>query len=134
MSRVLKQPAFKQVWPIVVAELMIKTEKDYRRAVTLLDHLLDEVGTNERHPLFGFMEVLGTMVESYESDHVHISRSAPQAVLKFLMAEHDLTQSDLSEIGSQGVVSEVLRGKRALNARQIKALSERFAVSPEVFF
>lgn len=134
MNRVLEQPAFKQGWPVVVAALLIKTEHDYRRAVALLDRLLDEVGDNERHPLFSFVEVLGTMVESYESDHVHISRSAPQAVLKFLMAEHDLTQSDLPEIGSQGVVSEVLRGKRALNVRQIKALSARFAVSPGVFF
>ena|SRR5687768_1085180 len=29
--------------------------------------------------------------------------------------EHSLTQSDLPEIRSQGVVSEVLRGKRELN-------------------
>jgi HTH-type transcriptional regulator/antitoxin HigA len=39
----------------------------------------------------------------------------------------------MKEIGSQGVVSEVLSGKRSLNSRQIKALSERFAVSPAVF-
>ena len=32
------------------------------------------------------------------------------------------------EIGSQGVVSEVLAGKRALNLRQVKALAKRFAV------
>jgi HTH-type transcriptional regulator/antitoxin HigA len=28
------------------------------------------------------------------------------------MDEHELTQSDLPEIGSQGVVSEILSGKR----------------------
>jgi HTH-type transcriptional regulator/antitoxin HigA len=39
----------------------------------------------------------------------------------------------MKEIGSQGVVSEVLSGKRSLNSRQIKALSERFGVSPAVF-
>ena len=48
------------------------------------------------------------------------------------MEEHDLTQSDLPEVGSQGVVSEILGGKRALNVRQIRALSERFGVSPAV--
>ncbi|MEK7734183.1 MAG: transcriptional regulator, partial [Pseudomonadota bacterium] len=54
------------------------------------------------------------------------------AVLKFLMQQHDLLQTDLPEIGSQGVVSEVLAGKRELNARQIKRLAMRFGVSPAV--
>jgi HTH-type transcriptional regulator/antitoxin HigA len=49
------------------------------------------------------------------------------------MEEHDLKQSDLPEIGSQGVVSEVLAGRRQLNIRQVKALSERFGISPAVF-
>ena len=50
--------------------------------------------------------------------------------LRLLMEEHKLTQADLPEVGSQGVVSEILRGKRALNVRQIRALSKRFGVSP----
>ena len=47
--------------------------------------------------------------------------------------EHNLKQEDLSEIGSQGVVSEILNGKRQLNVNQIKKLGERFHVSPAVF-
>ena len=54
-------------------------------------------------------------------------------VLKYLMEQHSLTQSDLPEIGSQGVVSEVLRGKRELNVRQIEKLAARFHVSPAAF-
>jgi len=50
-----------------------------------------------------------------------------------LMEEHCLKQSDLSEIGSQGVISEILSGKRQLNVRQIKILSKLFKVSPAVF-
>ena len=38
------------------------------------------------------------------------------------MKEHELRQSELPEIGSQGVVSEVLAEKRNLNNRQIRAL------------
>ena len=51
-------------------------------------------------------------------------------VLRLLMERDGLRQSDLPEIGSQGVVSEILRGKRDLTARQIRALGERFGVSP----
>ena len=50
-----------------------------------------------------------------------------------IMDEHGLTQSDLPEVGSQGVVSDILRGKRDLNIRQIRALAQRFHVSPAVF-
>lgn len=50
-----------------------------------------------------------------------------------IMDEHGLTQSELKEVGSQGVVSEILSGKRELNVRQIRALAKRFGVSPAVF-
>jgi HTH-type transcriptional regulator / antitoxin HigA len=49
------------------------------------------------------------------------------------MEEHSLSQSDLPEIGSEGVVSEILNGKHSLNVRQIQALAERFNVSPATF-
>jgi len=134
MTNVLEKPAFQQAWSVVSRGLAIRSEEDYKRAVERLDQLLDEVGDDERHPLFEFLEVLGTLIESYEQDHVKIPDVTGREVLKFLMEEHDLTQRDLPEVGSQGVVSEILRGTRELNARQIKALSKRFRVSPAVFF
>ena len=134
MVDVLERSKFRQAWSVVSEGLSIRTEQDYRRAVALLDRLVDQVGEDQRHPLFGFLEVLGTLVESYESDHVEIKGATGKDVLKFLMEEHDLTQSDLPEVGTQGVVSEVLHGRRELNTRQIKALSKRFNVSPAAFF
>ena len=134
MTNVVEKPGFKQAWSLVSVGLAIHSEEDYRRAVQVLDQLLDEVGENERHPLFEFLEVLGTLIESYEEDHVKMPNVSGREVLKFLMEEHDLAQDDLPEVGSQGVVSEVLRGKRELNTRQIKALSRRIGVSPAVFF
>ena len=133
MVNVLERPQFRQAWSIVSGGLSIKTEQDYKRAVALLDQLLDEVGDNQRHPLFGFLEVLGTLIENYESDHVEMRGATGKDVLKSLMEEHGLTQSDLPEVGTQGVVSEILHGRRELNTRQIKALSRRFGVSPAVF-
>ena len=54
-------------------------------------------------------------------------------ISNFLLEEHGMTQSDLDEIGSQGVVSEDINLKRKLNLRQIVALSKIFSVSPSVF-
>ena len=134
MVNVLEKPQFRRAWTVVGTGLSMKTDHDYKKAVALLDRLLDEIGENQRHPLFGFLEVLGTLVENYESDHVDMKGATGRDVLKFLMDEHGLAQSDLPEIGSQGVVSEILHGRRELNTRQIKALSERFGVSPAAFF
>jgi HTH-type transcriptional regulator/antitoxin HigA len=58
----------------------------------------------------------------------------PNEMLRFLMQENGLTQQGLPEIGSQGVVSEILSGKRKLNARQIANLASRFNVPESVFF
>ena len=53
--------------------------------------------------------------------------------LKFLMEQHGLRQCDLTELGSQGVVSEILTAKRELNLRQVRALAARFGVSVATF-
>jgi HTH-type transcriptional regulator / antitoxin HigA len=111
----------------------LRTKKDYARAVEMLDAILDEVGEDEKHPMAELADAISVFIEKYEAEHMPIPAAKPMAVLKFLMREHDLRQSDLTEIGSQGVVSEVLTGKRELNARQIKRLAKRFNVSPAVF-
>jgi HTH-type transcriptional regulator/antitoxin HigA len=111
----------------------VRTRKEYERAVALLDAILDEIGEDEKHPLAELAEAVGVFVEKYEDEHMPVSKAKPPAVLKALMREHDLRQTDLPEIGSQGVVSEVLAGKRELNTRQIRRLAKRFNVSPAVF-
>lgn len=79
------------------------------------------------------METVGNLIEEYETDHFIQFGADPIDVLKYFMEEKNLTQKDLSILGSQGVVSEILNGKRELNVRQIKALAEMFRVSPAVF-
>jgi HTH-type transcriptional regulator/antitoxin HigA len=111
----------------------LRTKKDYVRATEMLDVILDEIGEDEKHPLADLADALAVFVEKYETEHVRIPEAKPAAVIKFLMHEHGLRQADLPEIGSQGVVSEVLAGRRELNARQIKRLAKRFGVSPAVF-
>jgi HTH-type transcriptional regulator / antitoxin HigA len=125
----------KESWqPLAPLVSVPYTEAEYQERVNLLNELIDEIGENEQHPLASLMEIVGIAVSSYEQSHCPIPSSTPQDVLAYLMEEHQLKQSDLSEIGSQGVVSEILRGKRKLNTRQIQVLSQRFGVSADVFF
>lgn len=112
---------------------VLRTKKDYEKAVKTLDAILDEIGENESHPLAELADALSLFIENFEKEHIRIPRTSPAEVLKVLMQEHGLKQADLREIGSQGVVSEVLAGRRSLNTRQIAKLAQRFSVSPVVF-
>ncbi|HZA53882.1 MAG TPA: helix-turn-helix domain-containing protein [Candidatus Udaeobacter sp.] len=112
---------------------VLRSEKDYRKAVAILDEIVDEIGQNEAHPLAELAEALAVFIHSYEEAHARIPEATGPEVLRLLMEAHGLTQSQLPEIGSQGVVSEILSGERELNIRQIRRLAKRFAVSPAVF-
>jgi HTH-type transcriptional regulator/antitoxin HigA len=109
------------------------SEKDYRKAVAILDEILDEIGQDEAHPLAELAQALALFIQSYEQAHAQIPEATGPEVLRSLMGAHGLTQSELPEIGSQGVVSEILSGERELNIRQIRRLAKRFGVSPAVF-
>lgn len=120
-------------WASIYPLLTIRNKRDYDLAVERLNKLLDEVGTNERHPLYGLLDTLGTLIQVYEEEHYPLPESSGADMVRFFMEEQGVTQSDLPEVGSQGVVSEILSGKRELNIRQIRALAKRFHVSPGVF-
>ena len=107
----------------------LHTKMEYDRTVAVLD----EIGQQETHPLADLAETLALSIEAYEDIDIPIPNTSAPAILRSLMEEHDLAQSDLPEIGSQGVVSEILTSKRDLNVRQISRLAERFGVSPAVF-
>ncbi len=123
-----------KVWPTIKAIFSVPhTESEYQALVETLDNLVDEVGNNQNHELAPVMETVGNLIENYENRKYKIKEASPIDVLKYLMQEHGLKQADLKEIGSQGVVSEILTEKRTLNIEQIKKISSRFQVSPLVF-
>ncbi len=122
------------VWPQIKNIFSVPhTETEYNNLVSMLDNLIDEVGENEEHPLSSLMESLGNLIETYEDKNIPTLSSNPIESLRYLVKEHKLKQSELPEIGSQGVVSEILKGTRNLNIRQIKNLSSKFNISPLVF-
>ena len=123
-----------KAWPTVKAIFSVPhSEKEYCALVKTLDSLVDEVGNDQNHKLAPVMETIGNLIENYETQEYKINESSPIEALKYLMQEHGLKQSDLKEIGSQGVVSEILTGKRTLNIEQVKKISNKFHVSPLVF-
>ncbi len=127
VTRTMKNPQSQKPF------LAIRTEREYDAAVARLNALVDEVGDHPRDPRYRSIETLSVLIEHYDREHHSLPEASDVEVIRFLMEEHGLTQSDLPEIGSQGIVSEILSGRRTLNVRQIKELAGRFGVNPGAF-
>lgn len=111
----------------------IRDDAHCTRMVEMLNALLDATHGDENHPAMGLVDIVGGLIAHYEAEQHPLPETTGVQALKFLLEQHGLKQSDLPEIGSQGVVSEILTGKRELNIRQVRALGERFGVSPASF-
>ena len=121
-------------WPAVAPFLAEPRSKgEFARLVAALDAVLDAGGADESHPLASLADHLGELVARYEERHRPFKEMAARDLLRHLMTEHGLRQSDLPEIGAQSVVSDVLRGRRRLNVGQISRLSRRFGLPADVF-
>ena len=123
-------------WNAFVAEIPvcpIRSDADYDRMVSLMNQLLDVVGDDASHPLAPVLALIGDQVEGYDTDHFAIPRSEPREVLRFLLNQHGLKQSDLGDLVAQPNVSAILNGHRSISRTLAKALAQRFNVSVEVF-
>src|SRR5260221_29714 len=115
----------------------LRTKAEYNRAMKIVEKFAvrDESALSAGEA--DYLETLAMLVEAYESKHdpVDTSKLDPIAVLKHLMEAHEMTTSDLGAlIGSKGVASEILRGKRAMSKGNMLKLAERFNVDAGVFF
>jgi HTH-type transcriptional regulator / antitoxin HigA len=117
----------------IAAPRVITSDAQNERYIAALLELekKDRLSTKEKD----FAELLTVLIEAYEEERYPIRAANPLEVLVALMEANDLKQKDLAPLlGSESVVSEVLRGKRELNKHHIERLSRRFRVSPAVFF
>ncbi len=79
-------------------------------------------------------KLIVTLIEAYETENYPMDESAPYEILQHLMQASGTRQADLvGVIGSSGVVSEVVNGKRSISKAQAKALGEYFKVSSSLF-
>ena len=93
----------------------IHTKADYQAALKVVSVLIDmdpKRGTPEGDQL----EVLGTLVQAYETKHYPIELPDPIEAIKFRMQQQGLSAKDLKPmIGGLNRVYEVLNRKRPLS-------------------
>jgi HTH-type transcriptional regulator/antitoxin HigA len=111
----------------------IRNDVEYERTVALMNSLLDVVGDQEGHALAGLLDLVSELVQDFDADHYAIEASEPREVLRYLIEQRGLKQSDLAEIVPQSNLSAILAGKRKISATLAGKLARYFNVRPAVF-
>lgn len=126
----------KKIYGELLADVLptvIETEAECRRVEKIVGELL-KMGDNLSPEQDKLLDLLSDLIEVYEDKVYPIEDASPFEMLKFLMRENDLKQSDLLHVfGSSGIASEVVNGKRSISKAQAKKLAEFFKVSVEMF-
>lgn len=113
---------------------VIRSEAENERHIAMLEEL-DRTGSRMSAAERRMAELLTLLIEDFEEKHYGLKAASPVEVLNELMLANNLKQKDLVDVfGTPSIVSEVLSGKRKLNAEHIRKLSRRFHISPELFF
>ncbi|MBK6799445.1 MAG: transcriptional regulator [Acidobacteria bacterium] len=112
----------------------IHTEAENERALKIVNKLIskgEDTLTTEEGIL---LELLIQLIERFEEQRYAIPEAPGYRVLKTLMENRGLKQKDLVHLlGSRGITSEVINGKRAISKEQAKKLGEFFNLSPAAF-
>ena len=58
----------------------ITSEKDYKRRVSVMDELLDRIGSNESHRLMPLLDLITKQVEIYENTNHTLPDAPPLGV------------------------------------------------------
>lgn len=111
---------------------VIKNQAQYDAALQHLEALMNAdplIGSKKADQL----ELLGLLLEDYESKHVNIGLPDPIDAIRFRMDQADLKQRDLIPyLGSANRVSEILARKRPLTLRMIRALNKSLGIPAEI--
>jgi HTH-type transcriptional regulator / antitoxin HigA len=109
----------------------IETEAENEAAIMLAESLEYRQRTLEEDAL---LELLIILIEKFEEASYPVPNVEPDRMLRHLMEARNMKQEELvGVIGSRGVVSEIVNGKRSISKAQAKALGQLFHVSPSLF-
>ncbi len=108
----------------------IKTEKDYNMSIKRIEELWR---AKRDTPEGDELDLICTLVESYEMKHYPIAPPDPIDAIKFRMEQMGMTKADMVKyLGSQSRVSEILNGKRKLTLKMVKSLYKGLKIPAEI--
>lgn len=120
----------------------INNNATYEKALQYVSALMDKAPDDPNSTLNGIIETISKSISEYENtleDVQAFEKGVSEipvdiAMLRLLMDQHELNGTDFPEIGDKTLVSKILKGDRNLTKDHIVKLSERFEISPALFF
>jgi HTH-type transcriptional regulator / antitoxin HigA len=108
----------------------IRSEKDYEAAMAEVEILW---GAKSGTPKGDRLDVLATLIESWEGANYPMDPPDPIEAIKFRMEQQGLTRKDLEGIiGTRARIAEVLDRKRGLSIAMIRRLNTELHIPAEV--
>ncbi|MEM6296395.1 MAG: helix-turn-helix domain-containing protein [Myxococcota bacterium] len=114
---------------------IIKTEADYRRAMTRFSELQREYEVKPSHDLGALMDLCAMLIERYEFETSPMPEASPAQLLGHLLESRELSRSEFArelEI-SRGQVTNILNGTREISRTMAIKLGESFSLRPSLF-
>ena len=141
MAQLALVDAYETFMQTAHAYMNLSNEEDYNAALVALEEILEAAEDTAKDPLNPLIEILSQTIGVYEGQDEELVAFLEEAdatpfdvaLLRTLMRQHELTGSDLPEIGDKTMVSKVLNGKRILQRHAMELLGERFGIRPAMF-
>lgn len=120
----------------------ITDEASYQIALLLLEDTLENADEKDMSASI-VINLLTDAIDKYENtieDVIEFEKEVDQidpatSTLRLLMSQHNLKNKDLKDlIGSDSLISMILKGDRELTRKHISNLSVHFGISPSLFF
>ena len=120
----------------------IKDNATYEKALLFVSALMNKAPDDPNSTLNGIIETISKSISEYENTLESVQElekavsetPADISMLRLLMDQYELNGTDFPEIGDKTLVSKILKGDRNLTKDHIIKLSERFSISPALFF
>ena len=119
----------------VLTPRRIRDKADYDNTVEVADAMAVH-GEDFSKDQEDYFDVLCTLIEVYDAEHVKWKKVKPFKLLQSLCEEHGLTGADLSRIlgaGTRHLGAMILRGEREITAAHARALGARFHLPAGMF-
>jgi HTH-type transcriptional regulator/antitoxin HigA len=122
--------------------LKVEDENSHKKALAAVNQLWELTSDDELDPYGALLLLLADAIDKYESldpglnSFIEKSKAMPAdiAMLSILIDQHELSDSDLPEIGDSSIVVQVLNGESILSRSAIDGLALRFGISGGRFF
>jgi HTH-type transcriptional regulator/antitoxin HigA len=115
----------------------IRSEAELDKAIVVLDELLDLLDHRPwNQDEKDYVDVLGDLIERFETEHIKIEPLSGVAMLLFLIENKGVSRAQVVKDCriAESTISEILAGVRKMNRNHIAKFSAYFHVEPGVFF